>query len=215
MTPIPTVFTNQQELLAAVAALHGDGAPYHADLFYGNGSFWTGPALPFKPSIRMDLTPVWKPSKTDPTAESTEVNLQADARSLPFQNASLRSIVSDPPFIHAAGAESIMGKRFGSYPSQLALRQMYWKALMEMQRCLVPGGLLIWKTQDIIESGKQNWTHTEIMSNARTCGIPVIDIFILVRKATIMGHNHHERQLHARKNHSYAIVCRKGGDRKP
>lgn len=199
---------DQQQILCDIAALHNEGQPFHADIFYGSGSFWTGVAEPLKPALRLDLTPVWKATKGQPDSESTDVNIQADARRLPFATGSVRSIVADPPFIHAAGKDSIMGQRFGSYPSQRVLKQMYWGALMEIQRCLVVGGLVVWKCQDIVESGEQCWTHLDIMSNLRTCGIPVVDLFILVKKGQLVGHNH-ARQAHARRNHSYFIVAKK------
>lgn len=198
---------NQQQILVDISTLHNEGLPFDADIFYGGGAFWTGVAEHLRPRIRMDLTPVWKPVKgTD--QETTDVNLQADARALPFKDNSLESICLDGPFIHAAGKDSIMGQRFGSYPSQLALRQMYWKAMMEVARVITPGGLVVVKCQDIIESGKQCWNGLFFMDTLRTIGIPVIDLFVLVRKGAVIGHNH-SQQFHARRNHSYFIVARK------
>lgn len=208
MTTIFSAGTDQQQILCDIATLHNDGQPFQVDLTYGSGSFWTGVAEPLKPAIRMDLTPVWKATKGNPESESTDVNIQADVRKLPFATGSVQSVVFDPPFIHAAGKDSIMGQRFGSYPSQRALKQMYWGALMEIQRCLVASGLVVFKCQDIVESGEQCWNHLDIMSNLRSCGIPVIDLFILVKKGQLVGHNHANQQ-HARRNHCYFVVARK------
>lgn len=208
MATIYSAQSNQQQILVDIATLHNGGRPFDLDAFYGNGSFWTGVAEPLKPRLRMDLFPVWKASKASNGEEYTEVNVQADARALPFGNGSLSSICADPPFVHAAGASSIMGQRFGSYPSQIALRQMYWRTFMQFQSALMPGGLLVVKCQDIVESGKQNWNHLDVMTNLRTMGIPVIDLFVLVRQSAVAGHNH-QVQYHARRNHSYFVVARK------
>lgn len=209
MKPFPTTYTEQQpELLDAIATLHNEGLPFQVDLTYGSGGFWTGVAERLEPAIRMSLDPLWKASPTNLEEEYTQVNLQADVLALPFAEQSIDSLVFDPPFIHAAGKDSVMGQRFGSYPSQVALRQMYWKALMQFQRVLKPGGLLVWKCQDIIESGKQNWTYDEISTNLRVAGISKIDMLLLIRNHTMTGHNH-GRQVHARRNHSYFIVARK------
>lgn len=210
MAGLPTVYDDQPTLLVAISTLHNGGKRFHADVTYGTGGFWKGEAARLRPRIRGDLNPEASESLTHPGLDVTKLTTQ---RGGPIEEQSLRSIVFDPPFIHAAGKDSIMGQRFGSYPSQIALRQMYWAALMEFQVALQPGGLLVWKCQDIVESGKQNWTHIEIAMNARQCGMPVIDLAILVRKHTIKGHNH-DRQVHFRKNHSYFLVIRKGGERK-
>jgi hypothetical protein len=209
MTGFPTVYEAQDALLVAISTLHNRGKRFHADLTYGKGGFWKGEAERVKPRIRTDL----HSADADLTHPSVDVTKLSTAHGGPFEPGSLRSVVFDPPFIHAAGKDSIMGQRFGSYPSQNALRQMYWKAMMEFQVVLVDGGLLVWKGQDIIESGKQNWNHLEIMMNARTCGMPCIDLAILVRKHTIQGHNHTNQQ-HFRKNHSYFMIFRKGGDKR-
>lgn len=209
MTGLPTVYEAQDALLVAISTLHNGGKRFHADVTYGKGGFWRGEAERLRPRLRTDL----ETTSEDLTHTAVDVTKLSTARGGPFEAGSLRSIVFDPPFIHAAGASSIMGQRFGSYPSQVALRQMYWKAMMEFQVVLAPRGLLVWKCQDIVESGKQNWNHIEIAMNARQCGMPVIDLAILVRKHTIKGHNH-DRQVHFRKNHSYFLLMRKGGDRR-
>lgn len=210
MAGFPTVYDDQPTLLVAVATLHNGGKRFHADVTYGTGGFWKGEAARLRPRIRGDLNPQ---ASTELTHSGLDVTRLSPAQGGPFEEQSLRSIVFDPPFIHAAGKESIMGKRFGSYPSQVALRQMYWKALMEFQQVLADGGLLVWKCQDIVESGKQNWNHVDIMMNLRQAGMPIIDLALLVRKHTIVGHNHQSQQ-HFRRNHSYFLIARKGGDKR-
>jgi hypothetical protein len=79
---------------------------------------------------------------------------------------------------------------------------------MELYRVVEPGGLLVWKCQDIVESGKQNWNHCDIRSNAQTAGFIAEDLAILIRKSMPRGHNHNNPQ-HFRKVHSYFWVFRK------
>lgn len=190
---ITTVSTSQPEILRNIADLHNGGQPFHADFTFANGGFWKGTTPPL---IRMDLAP------------QCGVNVCADVRDLPFLPGSIHSAVFDPPFIHAAGVASIMGQRFGSYPSQDALHTMYGHAALNIRRALAPGGLLVWKCQDIVESGKQVWNHCYVQELCQALKLKAIDLFILVRDRVIQGHNHGSQQ-HARRSHSYFWVFRK------
>lgn len=189
---------DQNSILTSIMVLHNKNEPFEADLTYGNGSFWK---LLDKPTIRADINPEL-PNLTHPGC---------DVQNLPFENESIQSIVFDPPFMHAAGADSIMGNRFGSYPSQFELHVMYRRAAWEISRVLKPDGILVWKCQDIVESGKQVWNHILVhdLATGQTAGLSAIDLFILTRGAAIPGHNH-GRQVHARRNHSYWWIFRKG-----
>jgi hypothetical protein len=188
---ITTAVTDQAEILRNIMTLHNDGQPFHADLTYSTGGFWKGLDLP---AIRMDLA--------DPTGFQ---NVQGDVRALPFRDGSLRSVVIDLPFIHAHGKESVMGKRFASYPSQRALDALHQGAAREIRRVLAPGGLLVWKCQDIIESGKQVWNHLKIHAHCFEFGLHAVDLFILVREHVLVGWNQHT-QKHARRTHCYFWV---------
>ena len=190
---IGTVQTSQEEILASVMSLYcPDG--FDMDPTYSTGNFYKG-QIP-KPLLRFDI---------DPQVPGV---LQADCRKLPLDGGSVCSVLFDPPFIHAAGKESIMGKRFGSYPSQGALREMYQDSLREFFRVLMPGGILTMKCQDIIESGKQILTHCYTWIMARDIGFEDLDLFVLAGKHKITGHNH-KRQVHARHTHCYFFVFRK------
>ena len=191
---IGTVNDDQGQILFDIITLHNNLLPFEVDLSWGNGGFWKNPRAPILPKIRMDLLPTG--------------NLIADVEFLPFKSRSLHSVVFDPPFIHAPGKDSIMGKRFSGYPSQKALMAMYRRAGSEIYDALAPGGLLVWKCQDIVESGKQVWNHCKIIDWCGYLGFELIDLFILTASNRPVGHNH-GRQVHARKHHSYFLCFRK------
>lgn len=75
---------------------------------------------------------------------------------------------------------------------------------------LEPGGVLIIKTQDEIESGKQVWRHFDVREFFRQQGWGLLDLFVVMQKGKPMMR--HKHQKHARKNHSYFMVFQwKGG----
>lgn len=72
------------------------------DMTYGSGAFWDGST-----SVRVTAT------DADPTRA---VDGTTDFRNLSYPNATFDVTLFDPPHIADAGAESIMGQRFGTYP---------------------------------------------------------------------------------------------------
>lgn len=215
---IGTVSDSQEELLSSIATLYNQGQRFHVDLTYGNGGFWRKAPL-LSPPINADLTMpdpregsivLSKKAGEDTRCRVLGQNLVCDVRALPFAPLSVQSIVFDPPFLHATGEHSIMGNRFGGYKSQAALHQLYAEATAQIGRSLVHGGLLVWKCQDVVESGRQVWTHIKIhdIVCAGDSSFQALDFFILTKPSRIVGWNHHQ-QIHARKHHSYFWVFRK------
>jgi hypothetical protein len=195
---ITTTATSQTEILRRIQTLYLQGAPFDADVTYGGGGFWREGLA--RPRYCYDLEPRF------PFVE------QADVRQLrvplELQPNGFQSVAFDPPFIHAPGKASIIGQRFGGYPSQRALREMYQEALDGLWEIIVPNGILVFKCQDIVESGKQNWNHCHVWEIALAAGFRAEDLFILTGRTPIVGHNHH-RQQHARKDHAYFWVFRR------
>lgn len=195
---ITTVSNSQSRILDCIRVLHNQGRPFQADLTFGNGGFWKDGIA--EPWIKSDLV--------EGSHRLTGQNLICDVRCLPFGDRSLQSVVFDPPFIHAPGKTSVMGNRFGGFKSQAALFQMYKESLTEIHRVLAPKGLLVFKNQDIVESGKQVYNHIRVYQVALVLGFDPIDLLVLVNLNRPIGHNH-GRQVHARKTHSYFWVFRK------
>lgn len=204
MTLITTVSDSQKEILQNISRLHLNGEHFQADLTYGKGGFWSGWNEPEDPTpeIRVDLDPRG--------GASLQPNVIADISCLPFPDNTLKSCVVDLPFIHAHGKQSIIGNRFSSYPSQKALDNIHHDTARELARVTAPGGLVVWKCQDIIESSKQVWNHIKIYHHMT---IPydfhAEDLFILFRtRNALIGWNQRKQQ-HARRTHSYFWVFRK------
>ncbi len=195
--PIGTVAESQHEILKAIAELHCGGA-FDLDPTYSTGGFYRH-GVP-EPRLKYDLVP-----------KLPDVQ-QADCRALPLPSASVASVVFDPPFIHAMGEASVIGNRFADQRSQHALRALYLAALVEFYRVLKPRGILVFKCQDIVESGRQVMNHCHIWQMANGLGFVDLDMFILNAPSRIIGHNHHVQQ-HARKFHSYFLVFEKGPKR--
>lgn len=188
-----TVSYDQHAILQGIQALHNKGYPFELDPTYGRGGFYRR-GVP-QPLYKFDLHP-----------QRDDV-VQADCRRLPFKSGELESIVFDPPFLHAPGKESVLGQRFGGYPSQRALGAMYQSAITEFARILRPGGLLVWKCQDTVESGRQVWNADRITAWAEQAGFTKIDQFILLKRSALRGWNW-GRQQHAHRQHSYFLVFR-------
>lgn len=192
---IPTVHYSQTELLEGIMELYAPTG-FSLDPTFSKGAFYKDGRVPV-PAFCYDLVP------RHPRASA------CDVRSLPQTDCSMASAIFDPPFLHAHGKASKMGNRFGSYPSQKALHQFYREALVELRRVLIPGGILVFKCQDTVESGRQVWSHILIYEAALALGFKALDLFILAARGRMVGHNH-GRQVHARKFHSYFWIFERG-----
>jgi hypothetical protein len=80
--------------------------------------------------------------------------------------------------------------------------------MKEFHRIQVPDGILVFKCQDMVSSGKQFLNHVEIINMAYSLGFYPIDMFVLLAKTRIIS-GKHLNQKHSRKYHSYFIVLQK------
>jgi len=189
---IKTINDNQENLIKDILSLH---CPNGIDLdpTYSKGNFYKN--IP-QPKIKSDLFP-----------QSSDV-IRSDAGSLWLSDNSINSIMFDPPFIAGHTKEKptgIMGERFHGFPYVSDLWNWYDKCLAEFHRVLNVDGVLIFKCQDTVSSGKQWLSHVHIINKAEELGFYTKDLFILTAKNRIVGHNH-KNQKHARKFHSYFLV---------
>jgi hypothetical protein len=169
------------------------------DMTYGRGAFWKGVEREDYRVVTMD--------------NALPAALLADFTSLPIKSSSLDAFVLDPPYANGGGAHKTSSGIDKTYNLPTGnnvsrVRGLYVNAIVEGTRALRPGGVAIIKCQDQIESGKQWLVHVNVLNSLRLRSYIIEDIFVLVRPSTPMMR--HAYQLHARKNHSYFIVARKG-----
>ena len=122
----------------------------------------------------------------------------------------------DPPFLATTGASlkdgvdnNKINKRFGVYPSEKELHQFYVDSIKEAYRVLKENGILIFKCQDKVSSGKQYMSHVFIANKAVEVGFYPKDLFILLAKNRIVADWQVANQKNARKFHCYFWVFQK------
>ena len=196
-TVIRTVGDNQNEIIRDIIKLYvPDGI--ECDPTYSKGVFYKGAGID-QPKYKFDLFP------------QTEDTVMETAEDLPLDDASINSLMFDPPFM--AGftkpkPTGLMCKRFHGYPYVSQLWKWYDQCLVEFHRVLKKGGVLVFKCQDTVSSGKNWFSHVHIMNRALEAGFYPRDMFVLTAKARLIGANH-SNQKHARKFHSYFWVFEK------
>jgi len=192
---------DEDELLNWILKLHCITS-IELDPTYSIGKFYRK-SIP-EPIYKFDI---------NPTIEGVE---HANAENLPLQDDTINTMIFDPPFLATKGkslsivdSSNIINKRFGVYPTEKELFNFYINALKEFHRILKLNGILIFKCQDKISSGKQYFSHAFIMYHAQNMGYYVKDMFILLAKNRIVANWQLKNQKNARKFHSYYLVLQK------
>ncbi|RJR41887.1 MAG: hypothetical protein C4567_07975 [Deltaproteobacteria bacterium] len=197
MNLIKSCSYQQQEILESIIALHT--GPIEADVTYGKGCLYRR-SLP-RPLFCFDLQPC-----------GCGV-IPADVQHLPVKPNIFRCVMFDPPFMVKTGPGAKLKDRFGVVGRNIRdLWDFYFLAMMEICRVLRPGGWLIFKCQDVVNSGVNNFSHVVIWNYAQSVGFIPRDLFILLAK-TRMVPKKQVNQRHARKYHSYFWVFQKNGGR--
>ena len=187
--------------------LYNNSQTFQVDPCYSKGNFYKNTGIK-EPIYKFDINP-----QTDDT-------IQADVRNLPLEDKSIQTIMFDPPFLATTGKSlatnndnNIIAKRFGVFNSEKELHQFYIDAMIEMYRVLDDNGILIFKCQDKISSGKQYLSHVFIINEAIKIGFYPKDLFILLAKSRLVAEWQAKNQKNARKFHSYFIVFEKSNKR--
>lgn len=199
MSVISTVSYDQYEIMRNIKTLFLNDEAVDCDPTYSKGVFYKECGGLPKPKLKFDLFP------------KTEDTLQADCRNLPLGDSSIQSIMFDPPFLVGYTKEKptgLVGERFHGFAYIKDLWDFYDESLIEFQRVLKKKGVLVFKCQDTVSSGKQYLSHVHIINKAEELGFYCKDVFILLAKSRMIGHNH-KNQKHARKFHSYFLVFEK------
>jgi hypothetical protein len=194
------------EVFPRVTGLYLEPGSRVADVTYGQGVFWRHIPAGMYTLLASDLT------------------TGVDCRQLPYPNDALDGVVFDPPYMHSPGGTAHVGHQgYEHYyrnnqvqsPRRYheAVLELYFEAAREAWRVLRPGGVYIVKCQDEVCANQQRLTHVEIIMELKTQGWKVEDLFVVVRRQK-PGVSRILRQRHARKNHSYFLVFRKGSGKR-
>lgn len=194
---------DQKEIIQNILALHVPSKKINCDPTYSVGNFYKNTGIA-EPTYKFDI---------NPQVEGVEFG---DSRCLPLADKSIDCMMFDPPFLATigkslkeSGDNNIINKRFGVYPSETELHQFYVDSLKEAHRVLRPNGILIFKCQDKVSSGKQYMSHVFIANEAVNLGFYPKDLFILLAKNRIVADWQIKGQKNARKYHSYFWVFEK------
>lgn len=199
---IKSISYSNEEIINDILSLHVPNKRIDCDPTYSKGNFYKGIVAP--PELKFDIQPL------------SDAVAYADCRSLPLEDNSLNCIMFDPPFLATTGkslksndGNNVINKRFGVYPTERELHQMYIDSMTEFYRVLKTGGILIFKCQDKVSSGKQYMTHCFIYNEAVKIGYYPKDLFVLLAKNRIVADWQVQNQKNARKFHSYFWVFEK------
>jgi hypothetical protein len=129
-----------------------------------------------------------------------------DFGNLPYESAYLDCLVLDPPYMHGGGTvkESINKCYRNQNTSHESVIRLYAKGILEATRVLKKNGIILVKCQDEIESGRQCFSHCEIINLLELFGFRIADLFILTQSTVPAMREKYQKT--ARKNHSYLIV---------
>ena len=200
---ISSISYDQGEIINNILRLHVPSHKIDCDPTYSKGNFYKKYNVP-EPRLKFDISPCFP-----------EV-VQADCRHLPMENDSIDCLMFDPPFLATKGPSlskdddnNKINKRFGVYPTERELFQFYTDSLVEFHRVLKDNGILIFKCQDKVSSGKQYMSHVFVMNEAVKVGFYPKDLFILLAKNRLVADWQIQNQKNARKFHSYFWVFEK------
>lgn len=199
---IKSVVKSDTEAIKAILKLHGSGRRIDLDPTYSTGGFYKKGVT--RPRFCFDIEPK-VPGVT-----------KADAARLPLRDESMRVIIFDPPFLATTGPSlkkknksNRLNKRFGVFPDEPSLFRFYEAAIKELYRVCRNGGILIFKCQDKVSSGKQYFSHCFIYNKAVEAGWYAKDLFIKVVERRLVANWQKANQKHARKYHAYYFVFEK------
>ncbi len=204
---VKSISYDQGEIINWILQLHVPNHKIDCDCTYSIGNFYKRTGIE-EPKYKFDI---------NPKIDGVEYG---DSRDLPLGGDSIECMMFDPPFLSTTGKSltedadnNIINRRFGIYPSEQELYQFYMDSLKEAHRVLKDKGILIFKCQDKISSGKQYMSHCFIYNEAIRVGFYPKDLFVLLAKNRLVADWQVKNQKNARKFHSYFWVFEKS-DRK-
>lgn len=103
---------------------------------------------------------------------------------------------------------NLISDRFSCYDNIDELYASNEYLISLSSKLLAKDGVLLYKIQDTVTSGKPVFTHLYVIDKAKEYGLELIDIFILTAKNRIIS-SKHSNQKHARKYHSFILIFNK------
>lgn len=203
---VRSIGCDQAEIIRDILRLHVPEGRIDCDPTFSKGAFYNGTGIE-APALRYDI---------HPQADGVSC---ADARCLPLPGGAVSCMMLDPPFLATKGRSLECGtgnrinRRFGVYPDEKSLHRCYADMIREAHRVLKPDGILIFKCQDKVSSGKQYMSHVFVMNAAVEAGFYPKDLFILLAKNRLVADWQARNQKHARKYHCYFWVFQKNDRR--
>ena len=173
MAVIKSVSYDQSEIIKNILQIHVGNGKIDCDSTYSIGNFYKGTGIT-APKYKFDINP------------QTEGVEYADARNLPLGDGSIHCMIFDPPFLATTGKSlhgesgNVINKRFGVFSNEHELHSFYIDSLKEAYRVLDKHGILIFKCQDKVSSGKQYMSHVFIINEAEKVGFYAKDLFVLL-----------------------------------
>jgi tRNA G10 N-methylase Trm11 len=200
---ISSISYNQEEIIENILKLHVPQGFIDCDCTYSKGNFYKNGKIK-EPVHKFDKFP------------QTEDTIQSCATNLLLEDNSINCMMFDPPFLATTGKSltienesNKINKRFGVFSNEKELHKFYVESLKEFNRVIKDNGVLIFKCQDKVSSGKQYMSHVFIINQAEKAGFYTKDLFILIAKNRIIADWQTKNQQHARKFHSYFLVFEK------
>jgi hypothetical protein len=204
---------NNGELLAQACSLWVKPDDEVLDLTYGRGLFWT----------------VYEPANLVTNDIATDADLAYDYRALPHWMAQWCDVVVfDPPYISTGGVRTSTLERNRKGDLSPDFYDRYgiggasgWQAVFadialgmaNAERALRPGGRLLVKTCDYVESGARRWARRHVEDIAESLGMTKVDEFIhhsgTGPQPTTNRDGSPRRQVHSRRAHSFLLIFRK------
>jgi hypothetical protein len=160
---VPSVVSGSNGvLIGKVAQLGYLGGPNDTvlDVTYGRGLFWTR------------YRPAWL------------IQGEGDFRDRPEVDDSVNVVCFDPPYISTGSRATSSVDEFydryglGDLKGWRAIRTLIDDGLAECARVLKPGGYLLVKCMDYVESGHKVWNTFHVVNEADGLGLRLVDRFI-------------------------------------
>lgn len=228
---IKSVNDDQHAILRDIMVLHNGGKPFDCDLTYSIGNFY-GTFTEEVNEVGDDGNPVSRTRQyeipqpvykfdVDPQVEGC---IKFDPwGDIPLEDNSIESIVIDPPFVigprdsasvfNGNKGSNTIQKRFSSYYPRYEMFSSYEHLIKVAYRVLKPGGILVFKSQNVISGGINLMTSHYTCTLAEKYGFYIKDEFVLTAKNRLISGKVREQQ-HSRRYHSFFHVFVKDDPKK-